>query len=106
MIDPYYSVISTQVPSIFGLGGVTDIYELFFTDKQHQEENGMTMHIHESLHQLVQERVDVPEEAWDLYLSRFFCLLMNDTYGLSLPSRGWGTPKLHSKVFIYVTLYI
>ena len=89
-----------QVPGNFGLGGLSDIFELFFTDKQHQEENGMIMHIHDSLRIIIEERETVSTSAWDQYLARFHGSLMNDIYGLDLPSRGWGTPRLHSKVGI------
>lgn len=80
------------------MGGLTDIFELFFTDKQHQDENGLMVHIHDGLQLILQERLSVPTENWDIYLSRFHGLEMNSVYGVELPSRGWGTPKLHSKV--------
>ncbi len=86
------------MPSIFGLGGVTDIFELFFIDKQHQEENGMTPHIYEGLGEAIADSLGTPTDYWIVFNDRLMCILMNNMYGIALPSNGWKTTKLHSKV--------
>lgn len=59
----------------------------------------MSVHIYQALREKL---ADVMEEgsanAWDLFESRMRGKPVNDMYGLVLPSQGWDTPKLHSKV--------
>ena len=85
---------------------MTDIYELFFTDKQHQEENGMAVHIYQALREYISDVMETgAAKTWDLFESRMRGKPMNDMYGLLLPSQGWATPKLHSKVGLAIVIF-
>ena len=83
---------------MYGLGGPNDIHSLFFVDKQHQDENGMVGHMFQALGEVIADRCDDGTERWRVFTDRFKAEAMFEIFGATLPSSGFDTPKLHSKV--------
>ena len=84
---------------MYALGHPSDIHDLFFTDKQHQDENGMIPHIMKALEDAVHDRCGSSATAkWSLFQNRFKYSAMQDVFGVNVPREGWDTVKLHSKV--------
>ena len=67
----------------------------------------MTVHIYEALKEKCADVMETGfEKAWAVFENRMRGQPLNDMYGIILPSQGWDTPKLHSKVSYYSSVLI